>query len=252
MCFRCLNTFNIEKSIASHHDYCKSYENIKIELPEEGFKISFKNHNRSMRVPFIVYADFKSFTPQLSTCQPNPENRYTNQYQKHIPRGFCYDINWFDDTLNSQKSDTFVKEFSDDDVAEIFMDTLEKNIKEIYKKYNFQKDMIMTRHDKLVYDNSTNCYICNEELGEDRVRYHCHLSGTFRGSAHEVCNLKYMIQRFSQWYFTICLATTVTYLLKRLEIAKVIFLVYEIMMKTTFLSRSRSSLINLLLRKEER
>ena len=46
VCFRCLNTFNSDKSLASHHDYCKSYEAIKIELPEEGSKISFKNHNR--------------------------------------------------------------------------------------------------------------------------------------------------------------------------------------------------------------
>ena len=50
--------------------------------------------------------------------------------------------------------------------------------------------MIMTMHDKMAYDNSTLCHICNEELGEDRVRDHCHLSGTFRGAAHEVCNLK--------------------------------------------------------------
>ena len=50
-------------SLASHHEYCKSYDAIKIELPKEGSKISFKNHNNSMRVPFIVYADFESFTP---------------------------------------------------------------------------------------------------------------------------------------------------------------------------------------------
>ena len=62
VCFRCLNTFNSKKSLASHHEFCKSHEAIKIELPEEGSNKSFKNHNRSMRVPFIVYADFESFT----------------------------------------------------------------------------------------------------------------------------------------------------------------------------------------------
>ena len=61
------------------------------------------------------------------------------------------------------------------------MDTLEKNIKYIYKKFKFQKKMIITRHDKLVFDNSTNCHICNEELDEDRVRDHCRLAGKFRG-----------------------------------------------------------------------
>ena len=48
VCFRCLNTFNCTNSLASHHEYCKSHEAIKIELAEEGSEISFENHNRSM------------------------------------------------------------------------------------------------------------------------------------------------------------------------------------------------------------
>ena len=51
-------------------------------------------------------------------------------------------------------------------------------------------------HDKLVYDNSTLCHSCNEELGKDRVRDHCHLTGKIRGAAHEVCNLKYRVPKF--------------------------------------------------------
>ena len=125
VCFRCLNTVKTEKSLASHHEYCKSHEAIKIKLSEKGSKISFKNHNRSMLVPFIVYADFESFTPQLSTCQPNPDKSYTKRYHKHTPSGFCYHINCFDDTLYSQEPVTFVKEHNDDDVAHIFIDTIE-------------------------------------------------------------------------------------------------------------------------------
>ena len=54
----------------------------------------------------------------------------------------------------------------------------------------------MTMQDKLIYNNSTLFHICNEELVEDRVRDHCHLSGKFRGDAHEVCNLKYKVPTF--------------------------------------------------------
>ena len=50
--------------------------------------------------------------------------------------------------------------------------------------------------DKLIYNNSTLCHICNEELDVDRVRDHCHLSGKFRVAAHEVCNLQYNVQSF--------------------------------------------------------
>ena len=65
-----------------------------------------------MRVPYIVYADFESFTTQLSTCQPNPDKSYTMQYQKHIPSRFCDHIKCFDDTLYSQQPVTFVKDFT--------------------------------------------------------------------------------------------------------------------------------------------
>ena len=93
-----------------------------------------------MRVPSIVYADFESFTPQLWTCQANPEKSYIMQYRKHIPGRLCYHIKCFDDTLYSQQPVTFVKEFNDDGVAHIFIDTHnEKYIKEIYKKFKFPK-----------------------------------------------------------------------------------------------------------------
>ena len=54
----------------------------------------------------------------------------------------------------------------------------------------------MTMHDKTAYNNSTLCHICNEELGKDRVCDHCHLSGKFRGAAHEICNYKYKVPKF--------------------------------------------------------
>ena len=112
-----------------------------------------------MRVPFIVYAGFEYFTPQLSICQPNPDESYTKRYQKHTPSGFCYHRKCFVDTLYSQEPVIVEKENDDDDVAQIFIDTLEKNIKDIYETFKFPKSMIMTMHDKLVYDNSTLCHI---------------------------------------------------------------------------------------------
>ena len=92
-----------------------------------------------MRVPFIVYADFESFTPQLPKCQPNPDNSYAKQYQKHISSRFCYHIKCFDDTLYSQQPVTFVKEFNGDDVAQIYIDTLEITSNKLIKRLSFQK-----------------------------------------------------------------------------------------------------------------
>ena len=106
--------------------------------------------------------------------------------------------------------------------------------------------MIMTMHDKLVDDNSTLCHICNEELGKDRVRNHCHLSGKFSGAAHEICNLKYKIPKFFPVVFhNLSGYDSHLFLLKHWEMAKEIFLLFQIMKKTTFISRNRLSLTNL-------
>ena len=52
---------------------------------------------------FVVYADFESYIKPLDTCEPNPENSYTKQYQKHEPSKFCYHIKCFDDNMCKPK-----------------------------------------------------------------------------------------------------------------------------------------------------
>ena len=37
--------------------------------------------------------------------------------------------------------------------------------------------------------------ICKQELNTDKVRDHCHVTGKFRGAAHNKCNLKLRISR---------------------------------------------------------
>ena len=59
-------------------------------MPKEGSLISFNHHNRSIKVPFVFYADFEAFTEEISTSEPNDKFSFTKQYQKHQPSGFCY------------------------------------------------------------------------------------------------------------------------------------------------------------------
>ena len=132
------------------------------------------------------------------------------------------------------------------------MDTLEKNIKDIYIKFKIPKSMIMTMHDKLVYDNSTICHICNEELGEDRVRDHCHMSGKFRGAAHEVCNLKYKIPKFFPVVFHNLSGYDCHLFIKTLGNIEEDMSCIPSNEKNYIFSRNRSSLTNLFIRKEKR
>ena len=195
-CKRCLLGYSTIAALAKHTELCSQHNAQKIELPEPGSFLSFKNYNRSLRVPFIVYCDFESFVKPINTCAPNPEESYTNKYQKHIPSSFCYYIKCFDDDVYSQDPVTFTAESEDDDVAQIFITKLEENIKQIYNQFKFVKKMIYTDEDKTNFDLAQTCHICGGSLVEDRVRDHCHLSGRFRGAAHNGCNLNYKTPKF--------------------------------------------------------
>jgi hypothetical protein len=195
-CRRCLNGFREIKSLAKHIEYCKEHDAVKTKLPEPGTMLKFMNYNRSMRVPFIVYADFESFIKPIYTCQPRPDESCTNKYQKHTPSSFCYYVKCFDDSVYAQQPIVFTAESEDDDVAQIFVDTLEENIKQIYKRFKFPKNMDFTSIDARRFHEATECHICGGVLGEDKVRDHCHFSGKFRGAAHNRCNINYKAPKF--------------------------------------------------------
>ena len=193
-CMRCLNPFHSQESLDKHLEYCSAHEAVKIEM--SGGTLSFKNWNRNMRVPFVVYADFESFIKPIDTCGPNPENSYTKQYQKHTPSSFCYYIKCFDDEVYHQNPVTYTASTENEDVAQIFVNMLEEDVKSIYKRFGKPKKMIFGTKEREEFDEATECWICHGELGLDRVRDHCHLTGVYRGAAHNKCNLQYRRPKF--------------------------------------------------------
>jgi len=65
----------------------------------------------------------------------------------------------------------------------------------LYNKHKSPKYINITPEECLSFQLEKNCHICEEELGEDRVRNHCHLTGYYSGAAHSNCNLNYKIPK---------------------------------------------------------
>ena len=150
----------------------------------------------SLKVPYVVYADFESFLKPVNTCTPNSKQSYTKQYQKHVPNSFCYYIKCFDDSLYKGKPVTYTAESDDDDVARKFIDSLETDLTKIFNTIDFKKKIVMTDEDEKNFKEAKVCHICKENLGNDKVKDHCHLSGKYRGAAHNDCNLNYKVPKF--------------------------------------------------------
>ena len=56
--------------------------------------------------------------------------------------------------------------------------------------------MIMTEQDEHDFLNATQCYLCGKTIESDdkkgcKVRDHCHVTGKYRGCAHNVCNINF-------------------------------------------------------------
>ncbi|XP_061388725.1 uncharacterized protein LOC133323843 [Musca vetustissima] len=62
---------------------------------------------------------------------------------------------------------------------------------------NTKKEMIsLTPLELKQFNESMNCHICEAPLANDKVRDHCHLTGRYRGAAHNKCNLQYRVPKF--------------------------------------------------------
>ena len=71
-------------------------------MPEEYNKILKYNHGeKSMKAPFIIYADLESLLEKIDTCYDNPEKSSTTKINKHRLSGYSLFTNCsFDTTKN--------------------------------------------------------------------------------------------------------------------------------------------------------
>ena len=67
---------------------------------------------------------------QLVLACQTLQSRIQTKFQNVVLSSFCYHIKCFDDSLYKQNPVTFTAENADDDVAQIFVDTLEQNIRD--------------------------------------------------------------------------------------------------------------------------
>ena len=200
ICFRCLNPFWSHKSLEKHWEYCKNHEAVKINMPEKGTTLRFKHHERSEKLPFIIYADTEALIKKMQNCDPNPQNSYTKKYQIHEPISFSYYIKSFDDNVCESE----LRKYTGEDAMEKFVEWIEKDVKKIANISDVE--MIISTDELKQFDEATKCWICNEEFDDtadekgyrknEKVKDHCHYTGRFRGAAHNSCNLNYKKPNF--------------------------------------------------------
>ena len=213
-CMRCLQCFYSNESLAKHRVYCLAINGVQaIDLPQKytdknGVErtpcVYFKNHHKSLPVPFGIYADFECTTEKISGCQPPPmkkpkkgrppeERSYTEKYQKHTACSFGYKVVCHYD----EKYSGDVVIYRGEDCIQKFMKCMFEEVKNCQSiiRDNFNKPLKMTKKDEKAFTKAKRCHICEKKYTDDDVpvRDHCHVTGKYRGSAHQTCNLKLQI-----------------------------------------------------------
>ena len=194
-CMFCLQHFTSEKILNNHKENCIEINGTQaIKMPDKSNNIlKFNNFHKQLPVPFVIYADFEALTEKVSGCKPNTEKSFTQAYQKHTDCGYGYKVVCcYDD-----KYTKLIKIYRKPKAVYKFMEAMLKEIgycKYVIKKY-FNKPLKMTADNEEQFQKEIKCHICDKEYKNNdiKVRDHCHITGVYRGSAHQDCNLNFKL-----------------------------------------------------------
>ena len=73
-----------------------------------------------------------------------------------------------------------------ENVVEVFLDSLRGELKTINASLKKKANIVMSPKDIQAFKVVNKCHVCDEAIGEDKVRDHCHITGKYRGAAHNV------------------------------------------------------------------
>ena len=182
--YYCLNCFH-SKKICENHDYC----NIEMSSPNNNI-IKYNQVEKSLELPFIIYADLECLLKKIDTCQNSPDLLSTTKINQHITSGYSIYTN-----CSFDKSNNKLSYYRGEDCMKRFCKDLKDHATKIidFKK----KPMIpLTKEEEDNYNKENTCYICKKDFNNDgKVRDHCHFTGKYRGAAHNTCNLRHKIPK---------------------------------------------------------
>ena len=187
-CF--LQCFISENVLTEHKENClviNDKQNVKLG---KGL-ISFKNYSKQLSVPFKIYAGFECILRPTSSKKVKSRDKngsYTEKYQDHILCSFAYKAVCVDNKFSKD-----VVMCRRENAAYKFIEAIleEYDYCKMIMKKHFNKNLVMSVDEEERFQLANSCWICNKlfDVGDEKVRDHCHVTGKYRGAAHFSCKL---------------------------------------------------------------
>ena len=107
--------------------------------------IKYNHGEKSMKVPFIIYADLECLLEKMSTCINNPNESSTTKINKHTPSGYSIFISClFDESKNK------LNYYRDKDCMKKFCKDLKEHATRIIN-HEKKKIIPLTKEEKINY-----------------------------------------------------------------------------------------------------
>ena len=118
-CLNCFHSYRTENKLEAHKKICENHDYCHVEMPTKNNNIIKYNHGeKSMKLPFVIYADLECLLEKMSTCINNPNELSTTKINKHTPSGYSIFTHCsFDKSknkLNYYRGKDCMKKFSKD------------------------------------------------------------------------------------------------------------------------------------------
>ena len=98
-CKNCIQCFSSEKVLEEHKPNCMILNGAQaVGLPKEGSTLEFKSLNKTIPVPFVIYADLEALLKPLEVCENDEKNgkSFTIKTHEHITCSYGYKVVCFE------------------------------------------------------------------------------------------------------------------------------------------------------------
>ena len=116
-------------------------------MPTKNNNIIKYNHGeKSMKLPFLIYADLECLLEKMRTCQNNPNKSSTTKINKHTPSGYSILT-----SCSFDKSKNKLNYYRRDDCMKKFCKDLRKHAMKIIN-YEKKRKVSLTTEEKIHYN----------------------------------------------------------------------------------------------------
>ncbi|XP_060855073.1 uncharacterized protein LOC132932727 [Metopolophium dirhodum] len=215
-CKRCFTTFDKQQykyklngvaGLEQHKLICGEHKPILPQIPEHGSILEFTAWDKTQRHPIVIYADFEAILKKTD----EKIGEKTTAFQEYEPMSYGYMVK-ANDKIPVELLEKFGIPTSpviyrgnenNKDVAKHFVDSILDIAKKIEELLKTNIPIIFTGEQRKTHELCNNCNLCKTKFSREnhKVADHCHLSGKFRQSLCNTCNLKLQTPNFVPVFF---------------------------------------------------